>query len=70
MTEPSAYAGYLLRDLRATLDDLVKFRNSREGVALMHDEFDVLKCLETLQWIVTDLAETRRNEARKLRVVR
>jgi hypothetical protein len=67
MTEPRAYAGQLLYDLRTVLDDLVTFRNSREGSVLLDDEVEIMTDLNTLQFIATDLAETRRKEAQALR---
>lgn len=67
MTEPAAYAGQLLYTLRETLNDLIKLRVSREGSVLMEDEGEIIANLSSLQFLATDLAETRRNEARRIR---
>lgn len=62
--------GMHLRALRSEIDALIKIRVSAAGYLLEEDERELIACLQSLQFLASDVSECRRANARKLRLVK
>ena len=59
-----AQIGSLLCGLRETLDSLIAIRVREFGMLLQHDEVELMKIKNSLDWLLSDLRESRLKVAR------